>query len=137
MNHLASAPVATFALPALRSLRRRLAALAIVCVVVGLAMLGVMLSAGAAEMDAQAVPAGRTYRYYEDADGSLSDAFIECPSLVSGLLGERDPLCGDYFATTASVVGILLVVQSGVVVAILRSGRSYRRVLHENRLTCE
>ncbi|MBI2705147.1 MAG: hypothetical protein HYX32_07655 [Actinobacteria bacterium] len=92
---------------------------------------GALFSGGSTGMNAGDVPAGRTFISYKRADGSFSQAFIECPSLAPRVGGTTDPPCDDSFKNSFIAVAVLLAIEAGLLIGILVVGRSYRRLTRE------
>jgi hypothetical protein len=109
-----------------------LAVLAFFIVVLGLLTVNAVFGTGSAGMNASDVPAGRAYTYYQRADGSTSQAFVECPSLASRVSGTDDPLCAESFENSAIATGVLLAIELALVIGVVLVARSYRR-LHRLR----
>jgi hypothetical protein len=110
-----------------------LAAMAFFVVVLGLFAKTALLSKGSVAMRASEVPAGRTYTYYQRADGSTSQAFIECPSLASWVSGADDPLCAGSFRNSAIAAGVLLVLELALVAGAVPLARASLRLHRESR----
>lgn len=132
MNEYATAPSPG---PTRRARASRLIVLAVMAfsiVVLGLFAGGAIFGKGTAGMSATDVPAGRTYTYYQRADGSMSQAIIECSSLATRLSGNSDPLCAESFKSRAIAAGVLLVIELAVAIGAVFVARKSLR-LHRER----
>jgi len=133
MNEHATAPSPG---PTRRARTPRLVGLALIAffiVVLGLFAANALFGRGSAGLSATEVPAGRTYTYYQRADGSTSQAFIECPSLASRVSGTNDPLCAESFRNSAIAAGVLLAIELALVIGAVFVARSYRRLHRESK----
>jgi hypothetical protein len=131
MNRQATAPSPGPTQRATRSRLTGLVVLAFFIVVFGLFTAGAMFSSSSAGVNVADVPAGRAFTYYKRADGSLSQAFVECPSLASHVAGTVDPPCDGSFNNSFIAVGVLLAIEAGLLVGMVLVGRSYRRLTRE------
>lgn len=111
-----------------------LAAIVFFFVVLGLFAETAVLSGGSVEMRASEVPAGRTYTYYQRADGSTSPAFMECPSLASWVSGADDPLCAESYRNSAIAAGVLLVLELALVAGAVHLARASLRLHRESKV---
>jgi hypothetical protein len=133
MNELATAPSPG---PTRRARAPRLVGLVVMAsfiVVLGVFAANATFGKGSAGMSATEVPAGRAYTYYQRADGSTSQAFIECPSLASRMSGANDPLCAESFRNSAIATGVLLTLELALVVGWVHVARLYRRLQRESK----
>jgi len=131
MNRHATAPSPG---PTQRAMRSRLAGLvvsAFLFIVFGLFVVGAMFGSGSTSMNAAEVPAGRAFTYFKGADGSLSQAFVECPSLASHVAGAVDPPCDGSFKSSFTAAGVLVAIEGVLLVGMILVGRSYRRLMRE------
>lgn len=88
---------------------------------------------GVVEMPPSQVPAGRSYTVYRQPDGSMSQAVLECPSLVAHVTGTRDPLCDGSVRVRSIGGGVLLLVDVALIVAMVLVARTSLRLRREAR----
>lgn len=120
--------------PSKQSTRLRLlgmVGLGLVVLAVTTFAVGMFTSVNEEPLDAAEVPAGRPYSYYVRDDGSVTGAYIECPSLASHLTGTEDRLCTGSFSTQSVVVAVTLFIDFALIAGLTVLSTRFLRLTKE------